>query len=134
GGLGQMITRVPGSSSYFWGGIIAYDNAVKTGLLGVNAQDLEQWGAVSDIVAQQMAIGVRSRLNTTWGISITGIAGPGGGTETKPVGLVYIGLAGPEKFVESFKFSFSASRGREWIQRVSACSALDQLRRQLQSA
>ncbi|MEL7035573.1 MAG: competence/damage-inducible protein A [Cyanobacteria bacterium J06592_8] len=134
GGLGQMITRVPGSSSYFWGGIITYDNAVKTGLLGVNAQDLEQWGAVSDIVAQQMAIGVRSRLNTTWGISITGIAGPGGGTETKPVGLVYMGLAGPEQSAETFKFLFSASRGREWIQRVSACSALDQLRRQLQSA
>lgn len=133
GGLGQMITRVPGSSSYFRGGIIAYDNAVKTALLGVNPQDLEQWGAVSEIVAEQMALGVRSQLNTTWGLSITGIAGPDGGTETKPVGLVYIGLAGSEGQAQSFKFLFGSLRDREWIQRVSACSALDLLRRQLQS-
>ncbi|MEA5498615.1 competence/damage-inducible protein A [Limnoraphis robusta Tam1] len=133
GGLGQMITRVPGSSSYFRGGIIAYDNAVKTALLGVNPQDIEQWGAVSEIVAEQMALGVRSQLNTTWGLSITGIAGPDGGTETKPVGLVYIGLAGSEGQAQSFKFLFGSLRDREWIQRVSACSALDLLRRQLQS-
>lgn len=131
GGLGQMITSVPGSSSYFRGGVIAYDNAVKMDLLGVNAQDLEQWGAVSDSVAQQMAVGVRSLFQTTWGLSLTGIAGPGGGTETKPVGLVYMGLAGPEAQVYSFKFLFGTSRGREWIQRASASSALDQLRRQI---
>ncbi len=131
GGLGQMITSVPGSSSYFRGGVIAYDNAVKMDLLGVNAQDLEQWGAVSDSVAQQMAVGVRSLFQTTWGLSLTGIAGPGGGTETKAVGLVYLGLAGPDAQVYSFKFLFGASRGREWIQRASASSALDQLRRQI---
>jgi nicotinamide-nucleotide amidase len=129
-----MITRVPGSSSYFRGGIIAYENAVKTALLGVNPSDLEQWGAVSESVAQQMALGVRSQLNTTWGLSITGIAGPDGGTETKPVGLVYMGLAGPDEQATSFKFLFGGARGREWIQRVSASSALDVLRRQLLSA
>ncbi|EAW34419.1 competence/damage-inducible protein A [Lyngbya sp. PCC 8106] len=133
GGLGQMITSVAGSSSYFRGGIIAYENGVKTALLGVDPQDLEQWGAVSESVAQQMAIGVRSQLNTTWGLSITGIAGPGGGTETKPVGLVYMGLAGPDGQATSNKFLFGQARGREWIQRVSASSALDVLRRQLLS-
>lgn len=130
GGLGQMVTRVAGSSSYFMGGIISYDDAVKLSLLDVAAEDLAQQGAVSNTVAQQMAIGVRSRLKTTWGLSITGIAGPGGGTATKPVGLVYIGLAGPE-VDKSFEYRFGSLRGREWIQHLSACSALDQLRRKL---
>lgn len=131
GGLGQMVTSAPGSSSYFVGGIIAYDNLVKRSLLNVAAEDLAQWGAVSNFVAQQMALGVQSRLGTTWGLSITGVAGPGGGTAAKPVGLVYIGLAGPEA-VESFEYHFGSLRGRAWIQRLSACTALDQLRRKLQ--
>lgn len=130
GGLGRLITEVSGSSSYFWGGVISYDNAVKIGLLGVNPEDLQQQGAVSHIVAQQMAAGVRSRLGTSWGLSITGIAGPDGGTETKPVGLVYIGLAGSED-VQSFEYRFGALRGREWIRHLSACTALDLLRRKL---
>ncbi|MBW4539251.1 MAG: competence/damage-inducible protein A [Myxacorys chilensis ATA2-1-KO14] len=129
GRLGQMITTISGSSTYFMGGIISYDNAVKEALLGVDSQALEQVGAVSAIVAEQMAVGVRARLNTTWGLSITGIAGPGGGTDTKPVGLVYIGLASPED-VTNFEFRFG-DRGRDWVQRASACSALDQLRRRL---
>ncbi|MCY7277712.1 MAG: competence/damage-inducible protein A, partial [Phormidesmis sp. CAN_BIN44] len=102
GGLGQMLTSVSGSSRYFLGGVISYDNSVKQNLLGVDPEALAQHGAVSDVVAQQMAVGVRSRLNTTWGISITGVAGPDGGTEIKPVGLVYIGLAGPDDQVTSF--------------------------------
>lgn len=130
GGLGQMLTKISGSSSYFMGGIISYDNSVKERLLGVDAIALEQQGAVSAIVAQQMAQGVRSQLNTTWGVSITGIAGPGGATPTKPVGLVYIGLAGPDNQVISFENRFG-DRGRDWVRHVSACSALDYLRRQL---
>ncbi|KAM3116399.1 competence/damage-inducible protein A [Phormidesmis sp. 146-33] len=130
GGLGQMLTSVSGSSSYFWGGIISYDNSVKETLLGVDPKVLSEFGAVSNQVAEQMAVGVRSRLNTTWGLSITGIAGPDGGTETKPVGLVYIGLAGPETEVTSFAYRFGA-RGRDWVRQVSACTALDQLRRKL---
>jgi nicotinamide-nucleotide amidase len=129
GGLGQMLTSVSGSSAYFWGGIISYDNSVKETLLGVDPQALEQYGAVSSIVAEQMAAGVRERLNTTWGVSITGIAGPDGGTDTKPVGLVYIGLANLDN-VTSFKYQFG-DRGREWVRHVSVCSALDQLRRKL---
>lgn len=131
GGLGQMLTQVPGSSDYFLGGVIAYDNRVKTSVLGVNLDDLTQQGAVSAIVAQQMALGVKTLLNTTWGLSITGIAGPGGGTGTKPVGLVYIGLAKPNGQVESLECRFGQTRGRDWIRQGSARSALDLLRRHL---
>jgi nicotinamide-nucleotide amidase len=127
GGLGAMLTESAGSSSYFQGGIIAYANAVKAQILGVSAADLAQHGAVSEIVAQQMAQGVRDRLGTTWGLSITGVAGPDGGTPEKPVGCVYIGLAGPQG--ASAKHYQFGDRGRDWVRRVSACSALDQLRR-----
>ncbi|TBR59030.1 competence/damage-inducible protein A [Westiellopsis prolifica IICB1] len=131
GGLGQMLTEISGSSHYFWGGVISYDNSVKVNFLGVNGADLEKFGAVSGIVAEQMALRVRSRFGTSWGLSITGIAGPTGGTETKPVGLVYIGLAKPNGEVESFEYRWGAKRGRALIRHLSACSALDQLRRKL---
>jgi nicotinamide-nucleotide amidase len=130
GGLGHMLTTIGGSSAYFIGGVISYDNAVKRSLLDVNADDLAESGAVSDIVAQQMAQGVQKRLGTTWGLSITGVAGPGGGSDTKPVGLVYIGLAGPN-VLESFEHRFTPLQDRDLIRHVSACSALDHLRRQL---
>ncbi len=131
GGLGQMLTEVSGSSDYFWGGVISYDNSVKVGLLRVNPEDLDKFGAVSTTVAEQMAVGVKTRLATTWGLSITGIAGPNGGTDTKPVGLVYIGLAGPKDEVTSFEYRFGTMRGRTLIRHVSASTALDLLRRQL---
>ncbi len=131
GGLGQMLTDISGSSDYFWGGVISYDNSVKVGLLGVNPEDLDQFGAVSGTVAEQMAMGVKTRLSTSWGLSITGIAGPSGGTDTKPVGLVYIGLASPKNKVASFEYRFGAMRGRDLIRYVSANTALDLLRRKL---
>jgi nicotinamide-nucleotide amidase len=131
GGLGQMLTDVPGSSDYFWGGIISYANSVKVALLDVSPEDLDNFGAVSPIVAEQMAIGVKKRLLTTWGLSITGIAGPDGGTDTKPVGLVYIGLAGPQSQVTSFEYKFGSIRDRSFIRFISACAALDNLRRTL---
>ncbi|MBD1823270.1 competence/damage-inducible protein A [Cyanobacteria bacterium FACHB-DQ100] len=131
GGLGQMLTRVSGSSAYFWGGVVSYDNSVKERLLGVDPKAIATQGAVSAIVAEQMAAGVRSRLETTWGISITGVAGPGGGSDEKPVGLVYIGLANSEG-ATSQRYLFG-DRGRDWVRQVSACSALDQLRRILLS-
>jgi len=131
GGLGSMLTEVPGSSSYFLGGVIAYDNQVKNVLLNVNNQDLEQHGAVSNVVAEQMALGVKQRLNTDWGISITGIAGPDGNTPDKPVGLVYIGLATPENKVFSHEYRFGEQRGRELVRHLSSSSALDLLRRSL---
>ena len=131
GGLGGMFTEIPGSSYYFYGGIIAYDNQVKIKLLGVNPDDLETFGAVSPEVAEQMALGVKHALQTDWGLSITGIAGPEGGTESKPVGLVYLGIADPQGNVESLKFQFGDTRGRSGIRYLSASNALDQLRRRL---
>ncbi|MEN9217285.1 MAG: CinA family nicotinamide mononucleotide deamidase-related protein, partial [Gloeomargarita sp. HHBFW_bins_162] len=127
--LGAMITEVAGSSGYFSGGVVAYANQVKQHLLGVPAEMLAEWGAVSAPVAEAMAKGVRERLDTTWGVSITGIAGPGGGTATKPVGLVYIGLAGADGKIASWEHRFSPERGRDWIRHLSANQALDHLRR-----
>ena len=131
GGVGAMLTSIPGSSDYFAGGIISYSNEVKVSLLGVKEADLIEYGAVSDVVAKQMALGVKQKLGTDWGIGITGIAGPGGGTDTKPVGLVYIGLAAPDGTVISQKYLLGKERGRELVRNYSACHALDLLRRKL---
>ena len=131
GGLGAMLTETPGSSAYFFGGIIAYANRVKQYLLDVRENDLIEHGAVSNTVAEQMALGVKQRLQTDWGIGITGIAGPGGDTSGKPVGLVYIGLATPDGKVFSQEYRFGNTRGRELLRYFSACSALDLLRRSL---
>ncbi|WP_017298991.1 competence/damage-inducible protein A [Nodosilinea nodulosa] len=131
GGLGHLLTDIPGSSAYFYGGVIAYDNQVKVNLLKVDAAVLEAEGAVSAIVAEQMALGVKALLKTDWALSITGIAGPEGGSATKPVGLVYIGLAAPSGEVVSYRHEFSGYRGRDWVRQLSALSALDALRRSL---
>ena len=125
GGLGEAITEVSGSSSYFLGGVISYSNDVKINLLDVDRQVLEQNGAVSAIVAEQMAIGVKAKLKSDWGISITGIAGPTGGTDSKPVGLVYVGIADPEGKVEAIELRFSPSRGRNWVRMLTVSSSLD---------
>lgn len=131
GGLGQMLTDTPGSSSYFMGGIISYANRIKVDLLGVNAEDLAQAGAVSETVAMQMAAGVKAKLGTDWGVSITGVAGPGGGTEAKPVGLVYIGIARPDGEVEGIKYQLGSQQERGMIRQMSASQTLDLLRRRL---
>ena len=131
GGLGAMLTSVSGSSSYFLGGIIAYSNEIKQALLGVKAESLNQEGAVSGTVAQQMALGVKKQLHSDWGLSITGIAGPSGGTAEKPVGLVYLGLATPDQQTQSIELRLGEKRLRDTIRHISACHALDQLRRKL---
>lgn len=95
GMIGAALTDVPGSSRYYLGGVIAYSNRAKRELIGVDAALLEEHGAVSEPVALAMAHGGRERFHAAWAVSVTGIAGPGGGTSEKPVGLVYIGLAGP---------------------------------------
>lgn len=92
--LGHRITNVPGASEYYRGGIVAYSNEAKVALLGVERTALARFGAVSEAVARQMAEGVRRRLDADWGIGVTGIAGPAGGTPDKPLGLVYIAVAG----------------------------------------
>jgi len=110
GGLiGHTLTNIPGSSEYYKGGIIAYSNEVKMKILGVKRETLESYGAVSEQTARQMAEGVKRVLETDVAIATTGIAGPGGGTKEKPVGLVYIGLATPEG-VEARKFVFHGDR------------------------
>ena len=96
GGLiGHYLTETPGSSAYFTGGIISYDNRIKQDILGVPQELMIEHGAVSPNVALAMAQRVRQYLGTDIGVSATGIAGPTGGTATKPVGTVFIGVAGP---------------------------------------
>lgn len=111
GTIAQLISSIPGSSAYFKGGIVAYHNQVKTALLNVDAGHLERHGAVSAIVAEEMAIGVRKQLNSDWAIATTGIAGPDGGSLEKPVGTVWIALAS-EYGVWSEKFQMGTIRAR----------------------
>jgi len=96
GGLiGAGFTSIPGSSSCFMGGIIAYDNRIKQSLLGVSPSLLQQFGAVSEEVVRAMALGAQKALGTTWALATSGIAGPDGGTPEKPVGTVWMAIAGP---------------------------------------
>jgi len=131
GELGGAITAVSGSSEYFRGGIIAYDNGIKTDLLGVEPALLAERGAVSAPVAEAMARGARVKLDSDWALGITGIAGPGGGSEEKPVGLVYVGLAGPDGSARHRELRLGSWRERAALRHGSICNALDFLRRQL---
>ena len=122
GGLvSARITGVPGSSLYYKGGVVSYDNRVKEKVLGVSAQDLNLRGAVSRQVARGMALGVRDLLEADIGLSVTGIAGPGGGTEDKPVGLVYIGLCTREVAAEH---ELRLAGSRDEIRRATVKEAL----------
>ena len=103
GGVGYAITGVSGASAVFWGGVISYDNSVKRGVLGVPEEVLATQGAVSPECAAAMAEGARRLLKTDLAVSLTGIAGPGGGSEEKPVGLVWFGLASPSGTVTEKK-------------------------------
>ncbi|HEU4595396.1 MAG TPA: competence/damage-inducible protein A [Pyrinomonadaceae bacterium] len=129
GGLvAQRLTEVPGSSSYFMEGVVTYSNEAKTRLLGVPAELIEERGAVSAEVAEAMAEGVKERAGTDFGISVTGVAGPGGGTEEKPVGLVYIALA-DDAHTEHRRLMLPGDR--HLIRWRSSQAALDLLRRRL---
>lgn len=100
GGLiGHTITNVPGSSEYYEGGVISYSNEMKMNFLGVSGQTLGEHGAVSEQTAAEMAEGIRRVAGVDMGIATTGIAGPGGGTAEKPVGLVYIAISTEKKTV-----------------------------------
>ncbi len=129
GGLmGKMLTDDSGSSDYFLGGIITYSNEMKTKLLSVPQIILEKYGAVSDECARYMAEGAAQSAGANIGVSITGIAGPSGGSEDKPVGLVYIGLAASGKSsAREYRFGNDRERNRE----RSAVAALDMVRRYL---
>ncbi|MGD9963438.1 MAG: CinA family protein [Thermoplasmata archaeon] len=93
GKLGDMITSVPGSSDYFLGGVISYSNSAKVGLLSVDPEVIRSEGAVSEKVALQMAEGARIVFGADMGVSTTGVAGPGGGSPEKPVGLAYVAVS-----------------------------------------
>lgn len=127
GGLGAALAAVPGASDVLMGGVIAYANSVKQGLLGVPAALLDTHGAVSDPVASAMAEGARRSTGADWALAITGVAGPGGGSGDKPVGLVHIAVAGPAG-CSSEGVRFGSSRGRSWIQALAAGEALNRLR------
>lgn len=130
GGLiGYRLTQVPGSSAYVDRGALCYSNQAKTDMLGVPAPLIEQHGAVSREVAEAMARGMRDGAGVSVALSVTGIAGPGGATETKPVGLVYIGLDGGGDDVMAKEFRFNGDRSA--IRQRAAQAALDMLRRWL---
>lgn len=96
GGLiGHTLTTIAGSSAYYLGGIVSYSDDIKTSLLGVSPESIERHGAVSAQVAVAMAEGARERLGCDYAMAATGVAGPGGGTQAKPVGLTYVAAAGP---------------------------------------
>lgn len=125
GGLvAHLITEVPGSSGYFLGGVVAYSDGVKAAQLGVSHAVLERHGAVSAQVAVAMAEGVRDRLGTSLGVGVTGVAGPDGGSDAKPVGLVYIAVAGDGAPVVQ-RFTWPHDRGGN--KRASAEAALRML-------
>jgi nicotinamide-nucleotide amidase len=129
GGLvAQKLTDVPGSSAYFKGGVVAYANSAKRDLLGVPPDLLDRYGAVSDEVARAMAEGARARFRTDLAVATTGIAGPGGGSPDKPLGLVHIALADADR-THSDHFVFPLDRTRHRI--LSSQIALDWLRRAL---
>lgn len=117
GSVAAMLTAIPGASASFVGGVVAYDNAVKTGFLEVDPRDIEDHGAVSEPVVKAMAIGARKAMGTTWAIATSGVAGPGGGTEFKPVGTVWMAVAGPEGAM-AWCHRFGAQRARI-VQRAS---------------
>jgi nicotinamide-nucleotide amidase len=131
GGLiGKYLTDVPGSSRYFLGGIVSYSNDAKQRLLDTAANELATHGAVSQPVARAMATGARTRFASDYALAVTGIAGPTGGTQEKPVGLVYIALAGPQEvLVREFRFGRDAPR--EMIRERAARTALNLLRLEL---
>ena len=123
--LGNRITNVAGSSEYYLGGIVSYSDAAKMNLLGVSQETLKEFGAVSEETAQEMAAGARRVLQSDVGVSITGIAGPTGGTEDKPVGLVYIAVdVAGDVAVRKFVFS----EDRRYNKELSAQAALNLVR------
>jgi nicotinamide-nucleotide amidase len=130
--LAGRLTELPGSSEYFQGGVVAYSNEAKHDLAGVPAELIERCGAVSQEVAEALADGARVRLHASVGVGITGIAGPGGGSEEKPVGLVWVSVAGAGE--EPLTRSLNLPGGRVDIRDRATTVAMHLLRRALQGA
>lgn len=128
GTISALLTSVPGSSDYYLGSVTSYANSVKTGVLGVDPEIIQKFGAVSSECVAQMAEGVRKLTGSDFSVATSGIAGPGGGSEEKPVGLVWIGVSS-QLGTETLKLTFKGDRKRN-MERFAA-SALDTLRRKL---
>jgi nicotinamide-nucleotide amidase len=124
--LGSRITDVAGSSAYYLGGAVCYTAAAKTDLVGVDAALIAAHGEVSEEVAKALARGARARFGSTWGVGITGIAGPGGGSPEKPVGTVHLAVSGPGGD-QHRKLLWQAPRAT--VKWYSTQGALDLLRR-----
>ena len=127
GQIASALTSIPGSSDVFLGGVVAYSNSIKQNILKVPLNLLEEHGAVSSAVAKSMANKTRQLFNSDWSIAVSGIAGPSGGSKSKPVGLVEIFISG-NTAQESIQENFGPHRGRDCIQKLSVVRALDRLR------
>ena len=127
----SALTDVAGSSAYVEGGLVTYSNDAKMQRLGVREATLIEFGAVSEATAREMALGVRGVFQTDYALSVTGIAGPGGGTDEKPVGLTYIGLAGPADLLSVERHVWD--RDRIGNKLASAEAALRQLLRAIEA-
>ncbi|MEG1485278.1 MAG: CinA family nicotinamide mononucleotide deamidase-related protein [Bacteroidales bacterium] len=130
GFLASLFTSIPGSSEYFYGGIVSYDNSVKINTLGVKRETIEKYGAVSSECVIEMANGVKKLMGTDYAIATSGIAGPGGGTQQKPVGTIWIAIAGKNN-TKTFQMIFKGSRNLN-IERF-ASNALNFLRLEIQN-
>jgi len=128
--LASLITDVVGASRYFGRGVVTYSNESKMELLGVSESTLKEHGAVSGETAGEMASGIRRSADASIGVSITGIAGPGGATDEKPLGTVYIAVSGPEG-TKTQHFCFN--RDRIWFKQMAAWTALDLVRKAVKS-
>jgi len=128
GQLGMLITSAAGASSYFLGGLIAYANEIKIDKLGVASEIIEQHGAVSEQCAEAMAVGCRNLFGADYALSITGTAGPEGGTETKPIGTTFVGLASVHGN-RTYEYHFASTR--EFNRTRAAHAALELLRRDI---
>jgi len=126
GNIARLITSIPGSSEYFKGSVVAYENSIKENVLKVKQEDLIKFGAVSKNVVEQMALGVKKLMNTDYAIATSGIAGPGGATDDKSVGTTWIAIAGPGKLI-SKKYVFG--KQREFNIRRASSVALNKLRK-----
>ena len=128
GNIARLLTSIPGSSAYFIGSVVAYHNTIKQNMLEVSEDDLQSYGAVSEPVVSQMAKGAKEKFGTDYAIATSGVAGPDGGTKNKPVGTIWIAVAGPDKVITR-KFNFGNNRQRN-IQKTSFM-ALNMLREEL---
>ena len=127
GWLAQSVTAIAGSSAWFDRGFVTYSNDAKTDMLGIDPDLLTRYGAVSPAVAREMARNAQARSRASHAVSVTGIAGPGGGSREKPVGLVQMGLAGPNGHLQTVELRWNPGWSRDMIRAVTVNTALEAL-------